>query len=412
MNSTILKTINRLRYDTSARAIAHSQLVLNKGEPFFVKDYLIGGTAYKILVVGDGERTVDALLTAGEFFLQGTGAGYVLPVANSIRLGGVVVDDSHGLNVGTEGDLWVNVESIAGTNLKYVDTNSGYSGFGKLNVDLSHYKGNVEIEGNLTADRLLYTPTITSNVLKLREPEEGGITPDPLIGSEIAGLEIQHINNSTVYFGIDKDTNLLFKNATNNYHVPLVADSALTGGIALIGLNANGIVTPAQVQKINLQTRKSTTSDWSSQEIDITSKTPQIVQLTIPQKLSDLEDYSDSASGPSYVSGEDRKLWNQTITEVAIDSNTTFPYLMDTYYYEDNGSQRKTKKLFLPQASVIPGAGIQITAGGAVSLAPIEVSRPSSEPLLSPPQITYISNIEVDEYGRVTKIEKITATIA
>lgn len=412
MNSTILKTINRLRYDTSARAIAHSQLILNKGEPFFVKDYLVGGTAYKILVVGDGERTVDALLTAGEFFLQGAGAGYVLPVANSIRLGGVVVDNSHGLNVGTEGDLWVDVESIAGTNLAYLDTNSGYSGFGKLNVDLSHYKGNVEIEGNLTADRLLYTPTITSNVLKLREPEEGATPPSPLTGSEIAGLEIQHINNSTVYFGIDKDTNLLFKNATNNYHVPLVADSALTGGIALIGLNANGIVVPAQVQTINLKTRHSETSDWSVQEIDITSATPQTVELTIPQKLSDLKDYSSSVSGPSYVSGEDRKLWNKIITEVTIDSNTTFPYLTDTYYYEEDGSRRTTQKLLLPQANVTPGTGIQIMAGGAISLAPVEVSRPSSEPLLSPPQITYISNIEVDEYGRVTKIEKITATIA
>ena len=412
MNSVMLKTINRLRYDPAARATAHSQLILNKGEPFFVKDYLVGGTAYKILVVGDGKRTVDALLTAGEFFLQGAGAGYVLPVANNIRLGGIIVDDNHGLNVGTEGDLWVDVESIAGTNLEYVDTLSGYNGFGKLKVNLSHYKGNVEIEGSLTADRLLYTPTITSNVLNLREPEAGATPPGPLTGSEIAGLEIQHINNSTVYFGIDKDANLLFKNATNNYHVPLVADSALTSGIALIGLNSNGIVVPAQVQKINLKTRHSKTSEWSLQEIDVTNKDPQTVELTIPQKLSDLEDYSSSVSGPSYVSGEDRKLWNQTITEVTIDSNTTIPYLMDTYYYEDDGSQRKTKKLFLPQASVTPGAGIQITAGGAVSLAPIEVSRPSTEPLLSPPQITYISNIEVDEYGRVTKIEKITATIA
>lgn len=413
-----LKTQILLRNDAAGNIGGGTKIILGKGEPFYATDMYIDGTHRNVLFIGDGENSINNLLSDdSNFFFAGKGAGYVLERATAYQLGGVQIPENLGLKINNSGEIWITPGKIAGKNLKYRSVGS-YPEFGLLDVDLDSYtgdisiNGNVDITGTITANLIEFQPSTVANQLELRATT-GETSPNPLTG--VAGIYVYNISgtpedNQDVVFGTDSKGQFVFRNPTANYLVPLIKESDIKE-IPLLRMNNKGIIGEAAIAPLTIKTRTNTGSDWTSTTINITD-TEKTVELTIPRKLSDLEDYSDSTSGPSYVSGEDRKLWNQTITDVAIDSNTTIPYLTDTIYDEDDGSKRTTKKLFLPQANVTPGAGIQIMAGGVISLAPVKVSRPDIEPLLSPPQITYISNIEVDEYGRVTKIEKITATIA
>lgn len=253
-----LKTLTRFRCDTSTRAVEHEDLILQKGEPFYVTDFYIDGQPYNVLLVGNNTNKVDNFLSNKQFFVAGVGAGYILPPATTMQLGGIKINSDKGLCVGADGDTWVDVESFTGDNLKLQPT-PGFPGHGKLYVDLAAYKGNVVIQGTLQADELLSTPAITGNVLKLRN-STGGSTPAPLGDTDVAGLEIQHINDDTVYFGIDKNVNLIFRNAINNYRVPIIPDSSLTSNVPLLGINSSGILQEAAINNITLKIRNNESS--------------------------------------------------------------------------------------------------------------------------------------------------------
>lgn len=262
----------------------------------------------------DTPANLETLLEKNKFFVGGWGAGYQLPVASAYTLGGVT-NPSKGLKIGSSGDLWLNTSSIQGDNLKYVSLDDAYPGFGQLQVDLESYTGNVTIHGNLTADKLLSTPVVTGNVLKLREPQPDESTgeivlPSDLSDSDICGLEMQYISkpNNHAYFGVNNKSELIFKNHINDYHIPVAVTNSLKD-MQLIGLNQNGIITEASLQPITIRQRPNSGTAWSTTTLDVTDTTAPSLDLTIPKRLSDLEDYTgEDKTTASYVSATDRKL--------------------------------------------------------------------------------------------------------
>lgn len=403
--SITLKTLTRLRYDTSAQAIPNGALVLAKGEPFYVKGFHYKGEDRNVLLIGDNTTTVDLLLSGGKFFVEGAGAGYELPVASTNTLGGIKVDQNHGIKVGYSGDAWVDVKSIAGENLK-VSEDFAYDGYGKLSVDLSSYEGDVSIEGTLVANKMLSTPVLVGNVFKLREPEYGADKPNPLADNEIAGLEVQYVTGKdSAIIGVDNTASPIFRNINDDYRIPLISKNNLTEEIKIIGIDSRGMLFESNLQNINIKVRDNKTSpSWTATTIDVTSNTVQSVELTIPKKLSDLEDYIDDPTGPTYVSAEDRTVWNNVILDVSMDTNITDPYLLPY-----NAYGRMVNKLVIPRTNVTAGDGLEISSD-KITLQKVTVTNRSVE-IASPQTITYISNIVTDEYGRVKEIEKTTAII-
>jgi hypothetical protein len=49
---------------------------------------------------------------------------------------------------------------------------------------------------------------------------------------------------------------------------------------------------------------------------------------------------------------------------------------------------------------------LELNVSGNLDLKKVIVAKPDVVPQITPTTITYISNIEVDDYGRVTKIER------
>ena len=403
--SITLKTKIRLRYDTSTEAISHSKLVLAEGEPFYIQNYFYKGQNRNVLLIGDNTNNVDLMLASGKFFIEGAGAGYDLPIASTNTLGGIKVDKNHGIKVGSSGDAWVDVKSIAGENLK-LSEDLAYDGYGKLNVDLTNYEGDVSIAGTLVANKMLSTPVLVGNVFKLREPEYGADEPNPLAGNEIAGLEVQYVTGKdSAIIGVDNTASPIFRNINDDYRIPLISKNNLTEEIKIIGIDSRGMLFESNLQNINIKVRDNKTSpSWTTTTIDVTSNTEQSVELTIPRRLSDLEDYIDDPTGPTYVSAEDRTVWNNVILDVSMDTNITDPYLLPY-----NAYGRTVNKLVIPRTNVTAGDGLEISSD-KITLQKVTVTNRSVE-IASPQTITYISNITVDEYGRVKEIEKTTAII-
>lgn len=73
-------------------------------------------------------------------------------------------------------------------------------------------------------------------------------------------------------------------------------------------------------------------------------------------------------------------------------------------------SDRTVKQLVIPEVQVTPGDGLTIS-GGKISLSKITINKHNNE-VASPTEITYVSDIVVDEYGRITQIVKTKAIIA
>ena len=303
------------------------------------------------------------------------------------------------------GDAWVDVKSIAGENLK-VSEDFAYDGYGKLSVDLSSYEGDVSIAGTLVANKMLSTPVLVGNVFKLREPEYGADKPNPLADNEIAGLEVQYVvGKDSAIIGVDNTASPIFRNINDDYRIPLISKNNLTEEIKIIGIDSRGMLFESNLQNINIKVRDNKTSpSWTTATIDVTSNTAQSVELTIPKKLSDLEDYIDDPTGPTYVSAEDRTVWNNVILDVSMDTNITDPYLLPY-----NAYGRTVNKLVIPRTNVTAGDGLEISSD-KITLQKVTVTNRSVE-IASPQTITYISNIVTDEYGRVKEIEKTTAII-
>ena len=415
MEKLEFNVIHELTGDSWSNTASYaSKISPHFGEPYFIKDYYKAddGKYYDIMLMGreDTPTDIESLLEKEKFFIGGWGAGYRLPIASSNTLGGIT-NPSKGLKIGASGDAWVNTESLKGTNLTYTPSDSAtYPGFGTLNVDLKEYIGNVTIKGNLTADKLLSTPVVTGNVLKLREPipdENTGeiVLPNDLADNELCGLELQYISkpNKHAYFGVNNKSELIFKNHINNYHIPVAVTNSLKD-MQLIGLNQNGIITEASLQPITIKQRPNSGTAWSTTTLSVTDTTAPSLELTIPKRLSDLEDYTgEDKTTASYVAATDRQLWQHIITDVGVSTAITSPeFTTDSITY--SGVKYETKKLVIPQIQVKVGEGLT-KEGDAINLPKINVTT-TEESWTDLTEITYVHNIEVDEYGRVTKIEK------
>lgn len=77
---------------------------------------------------------------------------------------------------------------------------------------------------------------------------------------------------------------------------------------------------------------------------------------------------------------------------------------MVDYKYEE--TERYAKRLELPASPIDTGEALHIDDDDKLDLKPITVERPDPETQPNGKTITYITDIEVDEYGRVTKITK------
>lgn len=415
MNKLEFNVIHELCGDSwNNVAFNTNKIKTNFGEPFFVKDYYRteDGKYYDIMLMGreDQSTEIESLLEKEKFFVGGWGAGYQLPLATSTQLGGIT-NPSKGLKSGGTGDLWVNTESLKGTNLKYLASDSDtYPGFGTLNVDLESYTGNVTIHGTLTANKLLSTPVVTGNVLKLREPipdESTGeiVLPGDLSNSDICGLEMQYISkpDKHAYFGVNNKSELIFKNHINNYHIPIAVSSTLKN-MQLIGLNENGIITEASLQPITIRQRPNSGTAWSTTTLNVTDIAAPSLDLTIPKRLSDLEDYTgEDKTTASYVSATDRKLWQHIITDVGMSASITSPeFTTDSITY--SGVKYETKKLIVPQIQIKIGGGL-IKEGDTINLPKISIEDKTIT-WSDLTELTYISDITCDEYGRVKSITR------
>lgn len=415
MNKLEFNVIHELCGDSWNNTASYaSKISPHFGEPYFIKDYYRtdDGKYYDIMLIGreDNSADIESLLTKEKFFVGGWGAGYQLPIASSYTLGGIT-NPSKGLKSGGSGDLWVNTESLRGTNLKYTPLDSEtYPGFGTLNVDLENYTGNVTIHGTLTANKLLSTPVVTGNVLKLREPipdENTGETvlPDDLSSSDICGLEMQYISkpDKHAYFGVNNKSELIFKNYFNNYHIPIAVSSTLKS-MQLIGLNENGIITEASLQPITIRQRPNSGSEWSTTTLNVTDIAAPSLDLTIPKRLSDLEDYTgEDKTTASYVSATDRKLWQHIITDVGMSASITSPeFTTDSITY--SGVKYETKKLIVPQIQIKIGGGLT-KEGDTINLPKISIEDKTIT-WSDLTELTYISDITCDEYGRVKSITR------
>jgi hypothetical protein len=199
----------------------------------------------------------------------------------------------------------VNVSDLAGTNLVAEIPAGNPTGAGKLKVDLTNYNGNVTIFGTLTATNLTERPLGTDDVLELRYDTSTKLADDGFAGMVIHGVVDLA---SEARLGVNGAGNAIFKNKTDSYLLPLLKKP--TTKYDLIGVTENGIVTETKLKTITLKVRandKTTTYD-KTQTIDLLSTTAPEVELIIPKKLSDLEDYNEDIEGPNYVSENDRLL--------------------------------------------------------------------------------------------------------
>jgi hypothetical protein len=81
----------------------------------------------------------------------------------------------------------------------------------------------------------------------------------------------------------------------------------------------------------------------------------------------------------------------------------TNPTLRD-YLDEDNDHQ--AKQLILPRSEILTGEALEVDEDGKINMKQIEIVESSPVELAAPTTITYISNLDIDEYGRVTRIYK------
>ena len=395
--SVTLKTIHQWRTDTwENTAIPSQSKVLTKGEPFYISGY----PDYDILVIGDGVTTVGGLINSGSYFVKGKAAGYELPVATNGTLGGVKV--GAGLSRGTTGDIWVNAESLLGDNLiikKPDDENPMYPGMGKISVDLSNYVGKVKITGGLEIDKVIEAPVESGNLLELRKGSEAVIGD-----TDHTGIKIHNVSTvgSSVFLGVDKNEHPYFTDSSNNSsRIALIDSSALNS--KLLGANANGYLQSTTLHPLVVKTRDNTSDEWTSANLNLLDSEANTLELTIPKKLSDLEDYDSDLSGPSFVSSEDRETWNKVIVDVTYSSTITQPQLNP---YLDGDNDHQARQLVLPRSDILTGEALEIDEDGKINMKQIEVVEDSPVALAAPTTITYISNLDIDEYGRVTKIYK------
>lgn len=391
-----LETIHQWRTDTwENTAIPSQSRVLTKGEPFYISGY----PDYDILVIGDGISTVGALISSGSYFVKGKAAGYELPIATNGVLGGIKV--GAGLKVGASGEVWVNANNLLGDNLviKDSDKNPSYEGMGEISVDLSNYVGNVKIIGNLEVDKLVEAPVETGNLLELRRA-----TSSVIGNTENAGIKIHNVSKvgSSVFLGVDKNEHPYFTDSDNNSsRIALINSSALNS--KLLGANANGYLEATTLHPLIVRTRDNSSDEWASASLNLLDSEANKLELTIPKKLSDLEDYDSDLSGPSFVSSEDRETWNKVIVDVTYSSTITQPQLKP-YLDEDNDHQ--ARQLVLPRSDIVTGEALEIDEDGKINMKQIEIVEDSPVALAAPTTITYISDLDIDEYGRVTKIYK------
>lgn len=402
-----LKTIHRLRYDTRENTVPIADTVkLAKGEPFLVEGYYDGKD---VLVIGDGDesKTVSTFLANNDYFVRGIGAGYNLPVAASTQLGGVKPAD--GLKIGSTGDMWIDVASLVGNGLVVSNSSAAYPGFGKLSVDLSNFDGNIKISGTLTANEIKTNVTSTGELIELRKGSEN------LLGSEeFAGIVIHNVLESgvTAKLGIDGEGRVVFSNKTDNYLIPYVLKSADT--FSLVRILDDGLIENASLKNISITIRPKQGTEGEEHVLDLLGAAEPEIELIIPRKLSDLEDYDETATGPTFVSSNDRTLWNQVITSAAYGPSTlTTPSITnDTYTFAD-GTERTTKKLLLPRSDIqLESEGaIELTSNEKLDLKVINPVKSEISIKNAPYTMTYISDIIVDQYGRVKRIEYEQITI-
>lgn len=195
-------------------------------------------------------------------------------------------------------------------NLKLVNPEPGYEGFGRLKVDLTKYIGDVEIEGTLKYTSVEENPASISNTYTLRQDATTAMT------SNFSGIVINSIDSALrkAWMGVDKDGRMVYNYGTSEstadkYLVATVREAA--NDYALIGINTNGLIQEASLQELIIETKPNSTasaSEITSQTINLLSNLEQKISLIIPKKLSDLSDYNESATGPSYVSALDREV--------------------------------------------------------------------------------------------------------
>ena len=393
-----LKIQNLLRTDSHDNSIAAaSSLILGVAEPYYIHNYFNGSEYEDIICVGDGSSTLANLLTNKKYFVAGYGAGYDLPKATESSLGGIRINPNKGIKIDGSGRISINLNDFIGSGLQEQGE--------KLNLLLNNYSAETEINlytdlnvhGSLTANELITIPTSVGNIVELRKD-----STTPLSTGEVAGLYIHNIpnTNDNVEIGINKDAELVFNNKINNYHIPIIPSNSLTN-IPIIGINSNGIIEAAELKTIKINQRRNSATAWTEKELDLINGTDLTVNLTIPQSLSDLQDYDSSLTGPSYVSTEDRNRWNGVITDVATSSSYTDPVLVPLG--GTNGQRLILPTTTLPISS---SKTLELNESGNLDLKKVTVAKPAVVPQITPTTITYISNIEVDEYGRVTKIER------
>lgn len=398
MSLTKLKVQNLFRTDSHTNSIAAaSSLILGVAEPYYIHNYFNGSEYEDIICIGDGSSTLATLLTNKKYFVAGYGAGYDLPKATESSLGGIRINPNKGIEIDGSGRISINLDDFIGSGLQERGE--------KLNLLLNNYSAEREINlytdlnvhGSLTANELITIPTSVGNIVELRKD-----STTPLSDDEVAGLYIHNIPNTgnDVEIGVNKDAELVFHNKINDYHIPIIPSTSLAN-IPIIGINSNGIIETAELKTIKINQRRNNTAAWTEKELDLINGTDLTVNLTIPQSLSDLQDYDSSLTGPSYVSTEDRNRWNGVITDVATSSSYTDPVLIPLG--GTNG-----KRLILPVTTLPISSSntLELNVSGNLDLKKVIVAKPEVVPQITPTTITYISNIEVDDYGRVTKIER------
>lgn len=300
-----LKVQNLFRTDTHNNSIAAaSSLILGVAEPYYIHNYFnTSKTEYEdIICIGDGSSTLETLLLNKRYFVAGYGAGYDLPKATESSLGGIRINPNKGIEIDGSGRIGINLSDFIGSGLQEESE--------KLNLRLNNYEAeeeinlftNLKVHGSLTANELITIPTSVGNIVELRKDSTTSLS----IG-EVAGLYIHNVPNTgdDVEIGVNKDAELVFHNKINNYHIPIIPSSSLAN-IPIIGINSNGVIEAAELKTIKINQRRNNTAAWTEKELDLINGTDLTVNFTIPQSLSDLQDYDSSLTGPSYVSAEDR----------------------------------------------------------------------------------------------------------
>jgi hypothetical protein len=239
---------------------------------------------------------------------------------------------------------------------------------------------------------------MTGNLIKVRTDNTVALTNDDYVG-----LQIYNVHTDPIYLGAKKDGKLYYKNNINNFSIPVIPTSALSTAAPVLGINTDGELTKTTLSTVKVQVRDNDVEDYRDIGTINVTEADQAIQLTIPTKLSDLEDYS---TGESYVTSADKELWRKMITEVAYSSSVDVPTLSSVQNYIES-KVYDTQKLLLPQITLSAGEGLTTQEDGKVGLAPVTTTTDSNNRYPTE-SFTCISDIEVDDYGRVTKITKTT----